>query len=265
MPELPEVEIMTRNVRQWSAGRRLLRGEVVDAALKVDLSALQGAVFGSAHRRGKYLCLPVAASMLVVHFRMTGKAILESTAARPHTRLRLHLDDGTVIAIVDTRRLGRVWMVPSQELSSFFASLPLGPEPWPQPRDGGWWRSQLAGLRGPIKNALMRQDRVAGLGNIAASEICFRARLNPHTPVPKLDASDWDAVATAVPAFVDHVLSVESGPEIAYVNEQRTAPNPFAVYARQGQPCPRCAHGMVTRTVQAGRASFFCAQCQPPR
>lgn len=265
MPELPEVEIMTRNVRQWCAGRQLVRAEVLDPRLGIALSDVEGQPIGPAWRRGKYLCLPIGEDVLVLHFRMTGKAVIEAEGPRKYARLRLHLDAGPPLVMVDTRRLGRVWRMPAEAVERFFEAVPLGPEPWPEVRSGVWWQARLAGLRGALKGSLMRQDRVAGLGNIAASEICFRAGIDPRTPTPALSEGDWAAVAEAVPAFVEHVLAEESGPEIAYINEGRNAPNPFLVYARAGEPCRRCAGGRVQRLVQAGRSTFWCARCQLPR
>lgn len=268
MPELPEVEIMTRNVDRWCRGKTLARAELLDPGLGIDLSGVIGAQLGAPVRRGKYLCLPLAGQLLILHFRMTGKVVVEADGPRPHARLRLHLGEGegegAPIAFVDTRRLGCAWLIPAQEADAFFAAIPLGPEPWPEPRDGAWWQARLAGLRGPLKSALMNQRRVAGLGNIAASEICFRSRLDPRSPVPALGAADLEAVAQATPAFIGHVLAEESGPEIAYINESRDAPNPFAVYAREGERCVRCV-GTVRRIVQAGRATFFCPGCQHRR
>lgn len=261
MPELPEVEIMTRNVRRWCQGQALARAELLDPGLDVDLAGLDGAELGDPSRRGKYLCLPVADQLLILHFRMTGKAVVEEAGPRPHARLRLHRAEGPPIAFVDTRRLGCAWRIPAAEKDAFFDAIPLGPEPWPEPRGGAWWQARLQGLRGALKGALMNQRRVAGLGNIAASEICFRAGLDPRATVPSLPAAAYEAIAQATPAFIEHVLAEESGPEIAYINEGREAPNPFSVYAREGAACVRC-DGTVRRIVQAGRATFFCSGCQ---
>ena len=268
MPELPEVEIMTRNAQQWGCGKTLVRAERVDAALLAQDIPLGGAL-GVPWRRGKYLCQPIdGAGVLVLHFRMTGKLIreVETGALRPHARLRLWLSDGSVLSFVDTRRLGCAWRLPDAAAVERLLSVEvgLGPEPWPEARDGAWWAARLGDLRTALKPALMRQERVAGLGNIAAAEICWRAGLDPQRPASGLTGAEWDAVAAAVPAFVAHVLAEESGPEIAYINEGRgaDAATPFAVYARAGQRCGRCAVGVVRRGVQAGRATFWCPACQ---
>jgi formamidopyrimidine-DNA glycosylase len=251
---------MTRNARRWLSGRTLVALSVVDPTLLSAASAavLAGAELGEARRRGKYLCQPVGGQVLILHFRMTGKIVLESTPRR-HARIRLHTAEGCV-AFIDTRRLGRAWIVPESGLSAFFQAIPLGDEPWPDRRDGAWWAERLAGLRGPVKPAMMRQERIAGLGNIAAAEICHRARIHPARPVAALTAADFDALAAATPAFIEQVLAAESGPEIHFVSEGAPTPAPFLVYGRQGADCT-CG-GTVSRISQSGRTTFFCPSCQ---
>lgn len=254
---------MARNMASWCTGRRVQRAERVDPELLSANAAasLAGALLGAARRRGKYLCQPVDADkLLILHFRMTGKVVLEDRP-RPHVRLRLVLDDGGHVAFVDTRRLGQAWLIDVADTDAFFASRKLGPEPWPMTRDAAWWRTRLMGLRGAVKPALMRQDRIAGLGNIMASELCFRMGRDPRVPVPKLTDADYAALALGAPALIAHVLAEEAGAEIAYINEGRTAPNPFSVYAREGETCTRCG-GTIQRFTQSGRSTFFCPGCQ---
>lgn len=270
MPELPEVEIMCRALERWT------RGRVLRALVEVDPSVLNrrcdspvaGCTIGRASRRAKLCMLDLGEAVLVLHFRMTGKlvALEAGQEQRPGTRLRLELagEGPTSVAFVDRRRLGEAWLLALGELPAFLEERGLGPEPWPQRHDAAWWRERLAGLRGPIKPALLKQDRVAGLGNICAAEALWRAGIDPRTPVPALGEGQLDALARAVPDFIDHVLATEGAEheargEIHYVNQG--GPNPFAVYGRAGQPCPRCG-GRIQRIVQAGRGTWWCPGCQ---
>ena len=107
----------------------------------------------------------------------------------------------------------------------------------------------------------MDQARVAGLGNIAGSEVCFRAGLDPRTPADRLRGHHWQAIGAATRGWIEHTLAAEQGGEIAYVAEARGAPSPFLVYGREGQACPRCGQGL-RRIVQARRSTFFCGGCQ---
>ena len=147
----------------------------------------------------------------------------------------------------------------------FEAARKLGPEPWPGVRSAAFWEAQLGSIRSPVKVALMRQDRVAGLGNIAASEILWRAGVSPMLEARQLSTAQWAAVARAVPAFIDDTIERESGDEIAYVNSRggsvRGISSPFAVYRCEGRPCPRCG-APIERRKQSGRSTFWCPPCQ---
>jgi formamidopyrimidine-DNA glycosylase len=260
MPELPEVEIMARNLHRWMAGRRIERVEVLDEKLDEEaLTSIEGALVIRAHRRAKYAVIDLSGEQhLVLHYRMTGKTIQDRTGVR-RARLRWFLDSGPPIAFEDPRRFGTCEWMTTQDLEPFFDSKKVGPEPWPMVRDGEWWETQLQGLRGPIKPALMRQDRVAGLGNIAASEVLFRARIHPTVLVPSLGGEHWQRIASAVRAFIEHTLAEEGGDEIQYVN--MGGEGSFSVYGHAGESCAQCS-GSIERIVQASRSTYFCSGCQ---
>lgn len=265
MPELPEVEVATRNVRRWTEGRQLVRLELLDPRLlkaeEVPQARFDGSAVRRCWRRAKHLILETEAGALVWHFRMTGKLVPDRPGGR--SRARLHLDDGRVITFKDSRCLGELRLLTPSGAERWLEGLGLGPEPYPARQDGAWWAARLAGLQGALKPALMRQERVAGLGNIAASEICWRAQLDPHLPCPQLSESAFDRISEHAWRFLHDIVALESGDEIAYLNDgPRDAPNPFAVYAREGEPCPRCG-ASVQRVPQAGRSTFWCPPCQP--
>ncbi|MCB9764380.1 MAG: hypothetical protein H6739_31695 [Alphaproteobacteria bacterium] len=263
MPELPEVEIAARNLRRWTRGRRVVGLDLPDDALRIGNrgNPTPAGPVTRVWRRAKHLLLATPSAELAWHFRMTGKLIPERPGLRPRARLRL--DDGGVIAFVDTRRLGELRVLPPGGAAAWLDTLDLGPEPFPERHPGAWWAARLGDLRGAIKPALMRQDRVAGLGNIAASEICWRAGVSPRASARTLSAACWAAIAEASHAFLHHIVAVEAGDEIHYLNDGPGASNPFDVYGRAGAPCPRCG-APIQRFMQAGRATFACSVCQPP-
>ncbi len=260
MPELPEVEIMSRNLHRWMAGHTIKDVEVLDPKLNVEsLRSVEGQKVIRAYRRAKYAIIELAdGQSLVLHYRMTGKTVLDPQRRRK-ARLRWVMDTGQVVSFEDPRRFGTCECIASADGSVFFDERKVGPEPWPTRRDAAWWQTQLAGLRGPIKPALMRQDRVAGLGNIAASEILYRAKIHPTVPVPMVQDRGWIDLAQAVPAFIEHTLQEESGDEIAYVN--MGGAGSFQVYGHAGEACSACGT-LIERMVQSGRSTYFCAGCQ---
>ncbi len=258
MPELPEVEIMTENLRGWIANHRLREFEVLDDKLVLagDPAELGGRRVGKVRRVAKYTVVELGDRTLVLHYRMTGKTVPEPTTGRVRARL---VFPEHAIAFKDSRRLGEAWILTEAEVAPFFESKGIGPEPWPEPQTAAWWRERFRGLRGPIKPALLRQDRVSGLGNIAASEILWRARIHPERSVAKLSRCAWEAIARETPLFLQDTIDAERAPEVSLVEEG--GDNRFVVYDRAGEPCPRCGR-KIRRIVQAARSTYFCPRCQ---
>lgn len=257
MPELPEVEGMASHLRRWTAGHRLIGFEVLDPKVLVldrgDGSGL-GAPVGRIWRRAKYLVLEAGGEAWIVHFRMTGQLVRE-----PRGRARWVLDGDLAVGFVDPRRFGEIVRIPVGEVPAYFEAKKLGPEPWPVRRDGAWWAARLGDARGPLKVVMLDQARVAGVGNIAASEICWRARLSPFVSPRSLDTAAWERLAEAASVFLEEAVAACSAEEIVYVNQG--GENPFDVYQRAGEACRRCG-GVLGRVVQAGRSTYFCHRCQ---
>lgn len=265
MPELPEVEATRDNLARWTTGRVVVDFQTDPPAS--DLAPLRGHTLLGWRRRGKRLAgltsSPAAAArdpaspVVLVQLGMTGRIVKDAALARPHQRVRLTLDDGSTISLVDTRRLGRVALC--RDLDEAFAGL--GPDALTDLADGPTL-GRLLGLhrKVPLKTALMDQARIAGLGNIAALEACFRAELHPHRPLDGLTTTELARLSDAIAQHLAHTLATTLGEdEIAYVSEG--GENPFLVYGREGSPCPRCA-GPIARVLAAGRPSFWCPGCQ---
>jgi formamidopyrimidine-DNA glycosylase len=273
MPELPEVEFARRCLARWLSGKKIegvaaepgkpLRG-VTPAELSV---ALTGRALQSTDRRGKHLLLVFDGGVrLYLHLGMTGK-FLRSRAggdAPGRARLRLDLSDGSVVAMVDPRRFGRIQLVPGTELPPEMAGL--GPDALRDPPSGPTLRQRLEGSRRPLKILLLEQDRLAGLGNIHAAEVLFRAKLSPFSKPQDLSPADWGKLARAIQASLAYAIGIEANEErdgIRYV-EEPGAPNPFKVYGHEGEPCPRC-RTPIRREAQGQRSTFFCPHCQGAR
>ena len=260
MPELPEVEMMTRHLRRWTEDQHITLRLLDSTILKSQSSGDITGVAEKAYRRGKYTLLPIGDSVVVFHYRMTGKLVCG--LERAHSRVQLIRAHSESIWFVDTRRLGELWLIPKAQLDAFWCTKKLGPEIYPKTPDGTWWKDRFVGLKAPIKNALLRQDRVAGIGNICASEICFRARIHPKTSVVELSDSAWSELAKATQSYLDAIIEEEEGAELQYVSEGGRLPNAFWVYGREGQSCRRCEQP-ICRIVQAGRATYYCEFCTP--
>lgn len=267
MPELPEVEIGARNVRRWARGRtivdvvvpntRVIRGQ---ASARVR-DALLGRRVARVDRRGKWLRVILDDDTRAFsHFGMSGRWVkrrLDDPTERSE-RLRIDLDQRS-LRYVDPRMFGR-FVVARDDLPEWRA---LGPDPLVDGVDGATLARAIAGRRRTIKEVLMDQLVIAGIGNIQATDALFRARIDPRSRADRLTRADTAALARAIRWSIDRTLALEEGPEITYV-EDANAPNPFVIYGRGGDACPRC-RAQLLRLVLGGRTTVLCESCQKLR
>ncbi len=275
MPELPEVEIAARNLRAWATGRRVTAVEAEPAARWVFRPArpaafargVEGASFRGIRRIGKQLLVTLerdgAPLGLLAHLGMTGKWVRRASSDPPtrFSRARFALDDGAVLHFVDMRLFGRLRLVPGARFEEVPEIAALGPDPLEEGIDADRLHAALARTRLAVKVRLLDQALLPGVGNIQASEALFRSRLDPRRRSDSLTRREAGALARAVLASVRESIEREEGPEISYVEEPGSE-NPFLVYAREGERCPRCRVGRIRRVVQAQRSTFFCPRCQ---
>jgi formamidopyrimidine-DNA glycosylase len=275
MPELPEVEIAARNLRAWTKARRILSVEpdpkaryVFRPARPADFArALAGARFGPIRRIGKQLLLSLdrdgAPLGVLAHLGMTGKWLRRAPADPPtrFSRARFHLDDGSVLHFADMRLFGRLRVVPGARFEEVPEVAALGPDPLEAGIDPDRLQAALARSKLPVKVRILDQALLPGVGNIQASESLFRARIDPRRRSASLTRREAGALARAILASVRESIAREEGPEISYVEEPGSE-NPFQVYARAGEKCPRCRRAELRRVVQAQRSTFFCPRCQ---
>ena len=283
MPELPEVEVAARNLRRWALGRKV-RGAEADRTAVVRpvgpraLDPLVGARVRKIDRVGKHLLVTLARGAgnkhlvgLWSHLGMTGKWLRRpaGAVAPRFSHARLGLDDGSILHYCDMRRFGRLQVVPGARFDDVPRLAALGPDPLRDGVDAAKLHARLARVGLPIKVALLDQTVLAGVGNIQAAEACFRARLDPRRPAASLTRAEVGRLARAILASITYTLGcfaddgADAGDgDIVYVEENREA-NPFKVYGRAGQLCPR-RNGTIRRIVQAGRSTFFCPACVAP-
>ncbi len=264
MPELAEVEIVRRNLTRWWVGRAADAIALYDPAAltRGDAAALDAAMrrpARAARRRGKYLLVDLGDDLtLLFHFRMTGKIapIINDTTI---SRLAWRLPEVGWLAFQDSRRLGEVALHDAASLAAHPALSSMGPEPHELP-DGDALGARLTRGARPLKDALLDQRVIAGVGNIAISEVFWRLGLHPEVRCDALDAQARHALARELPAYFDWLVADQQADELYYLSQGKVD-NPFTVYRRDGQPCPRCASA-IARHVRQGRSTYYCPQCQ---
>lgn len=275
MPELPEVEITARNLRKWAVGRRIERAEAEPTARYVFRPAtpaafareIEGHRVDSVARLGKQLFLTLSGRSgplgVLAHLGMTGKWLRRKTGEEgpPLVKARLFLDDGHVLHYRDPRLFGRLRVVPGARFEELPEVKELGPDPLEQGIDVRWLGERLARSARPVKVAVMDQGLLPGVGNIQASEALFRARIDPRRAAQDLSRAEVKRLADAILGSIRETIEREEGPELEYVEEPGSE-NPFLVYGREGEPCPRCKKGRLARETQAQRSTYFCPRCQ---
>jgi len=263
MPELPEVEIQRRLLEAATARATLTHVERPDTArFEGDPGCIRGQRIRGWRREAKYLIADCGAWSLLSHLGMTGQWVVDADPGRAHQRVILRCDNGRTLTLVDPRRFGWTWIVPSNALATHPRLASLGVDPLDPDLSADRLREAVgAHRRTALKNRLMDQSVVGGLGNIALSEIGWRAQVHPHTPCRDVADSAWQRLLDATREHIQHVFDAEEGDEIVYLGYEG-AVNPFVCYGRVDQPCPRCEAPFV-KGVLAGRATYWCPECQP--
>lgn len=274
MPELPEVETVRRGLALRLTGRRIVRAELRRPDLRRPFppmlaSRLDGARIGALARRGKYILIELdETGLLLLHLGMSGRITAgdADTPSLAHDHVVLTLDDGTVVRFNDARRFGTLDYLERGAEAAHPLLAGLGAEPLEPGFDGAYLERVLAGKMTPIKAALLDQRIVAGLGNIYVCEALYRAGLSPRRlagtvagmRAARLAEAIREVLAEAIEAGGSSLRDyVQANGELGYFQHR------WAVYGREGEPCPgcTCAEG-VRRIVQSGRSTFFCAKRQ---
>jgi formamidopyrimidine-DNA glycosylase len=276
MPELPEVETMVRGLRPALEGTVLRAVRVLDPFLLQGCGAEEferrgrGAKVERVERRGKWVVFALAnqRGLIVIQPRMTGGFWLVAPVRPEHVRLIFELD-GTILTVwyCDNRRLGKIAWYPGPEEAARAFERSQGPDALAIGRD------DLAGhlkrtARG-IKPTLMDQKVLAGIGNIYADEILFRARIHPERTASSLSQGEIDRLHAAIRPTLLEAIAAEGASFDAGYRTVLGLEGGFlarnAMYGREGEPCPGC--GKPVRKVRIngllGRPTYFCPNCQP--
>jgi formamidopyrimidine-DNA glycosylase len=276
MPELPEVETVRRMLASAIPGRRIATAEVSAKRLRTASlaglpRALAGRAFAEPRRTGKFLLLDLDEGVtLLSHLGMSGRWLWWPAGRAPetaleHVHLRLRFTDGGTLWYQDIRRFGMLRVVPTARLHEDASLRLLGPDPLAERRDGATLRQAAAGSRTTIKVWLLDQRRMAGVGNIYASEVLFRTGIHPARHAGRLSPAEWDRLAVEVPRVLEESIARMGTTFSTYRtiwNEPGQYGDELLVYDREGAPCRTCGTP-IRRIVQAARATFLCERCQP--
>jgi len=259
VPELPEVESLCRQLREVVAGKQIREARIIDAKLG-RLEDVTGCTLLAPFRRGKGLNLPLDDGRVFrLHLRMTGRLLWQpdQPLALPHIRFVMRFEHGRLV-LIDPRRFATL------ELQSGAPPAPQGFDPleeFPAPL----LCESVRRKKMPVKSFLLDQRVIAGIGNIYACEILYRAAINPRRPACDLAVSEWQRLGETAQEVLTRAIACR-GTSISdwrdLFGQMGEYQNYLQVYGRAGKPCPRCGN-TVERIKLGGRGTFFCPACQP--
>jgi len=275
MPELPEVELVARSLDLLIKGRRIAAAELLRARLApenppaVFAERLRGAAINFVHRRGKHVLFDLDnANTLITHLRMTGRFLLLPVERDlpKYAHAVFYFEDETRLVFQDQRHFGLMKIVETRELHQTKEIKKLAPEPFSDDFSPPYLRDVLKTSKKSLKEFLLDQTKVLGLGNIYASEAMFLARVSPQIRANRLSARRanllFEKIREVLRESIAHGSTLNVDPEnIDGSYFGGGFENRWRVYDRENESCVEC-EGAIKRIVQGGRSTYFCPRCQ---
>lgn len=290
MPELPEVETIKRVIEPQIKGLLIekvtvKRPEVV-AYPNADTfcKTLTNQVISHMERRGKFLMILLeSGDRIILHLRMTGGLLLTPAdyPEEKHTHIVFSLKNLTKQACLpkqdavkanaslelrfsDMRRFGRFWLIRKDETDTYSGIYKLGIEPLIETVTVEYLTAHFGKRKKTVKECLLDQSVIAGIGNIYSDEILFTARIHPARPAASLNEREWETLAAVIPDRISYFIETNkiSAEEYLQTKGRDYRNTPFLqVYGHAGSPCPKCRETLC-RMVIGGRSSVYCPACQ---
>lgn len=269
MPELPEVETTVAGLRPVLDGKRITLVEPRRSGLRRPFPAdlrqrMTGARITSLGRRAKYGLIETdRGDVVIFHLGMSGRWRIDPSEIEKHDHLLLETEDKRRLALNDPRRFGSVDIVKLDELESFGAFAGMGPEPLEETFDSTYLKRITKGRKAPIKQLLLDQRTVAGLGNIYVCEALHMAGISPRRTGGQISKPRYEKLVIAVKQVLKSAIAAGGSTlrdfarpdgELGYFAKD------WLVYGREGLAC-HCG-AIIKRRVDSGRSTFYCSKCQ---
>lgn len=269
MPELPEVETTVAGLRPVLEGRRLTLVEPRRADLRrpipIDLrQRMTGARVTGLSRRAKYGLIETdRGDVLVFHLGMSGRWRIDPGEIEKHDHLLLETEDDRRLALNDPRRFGSLDLIRCDEVDQFGPFAAMGPEPLGDSFTAAYLKMATKDRKAPIKQLLLDQRVVAGLGNIYVCEALHMAGISPGRSGGAISKPRYERLVTAIKQVLTSAIAaggsslrdfVQPDGELGYFSKE------WLVYGREGEAC-HCG-ASVLRKVDSGRSTFYCRKCQ---
>ncbi|MGQ9734666.1 MAG: bifunctional DNA-formamidopyrimidine glycosylase/DNA-(apurinic or apyrimidinic site) lyase [Candidatus Bipolaricaulia bacterium] len=270
MPELPEVEIIKRSLEREVVGKEIVGLELRRPGLLQEASPKEleaktiGAKIAGVRRRAKYLIFDLDNRYsLVLHLGLEGRLLLDGKEAE-EIGFILHFSEGVKLHFDDIKGYGRLFLSPTAGVERLPSLAKLGLEPF---TPNYKWESfeKLMRTNQEIKRLLLDQAKIAGVGNIYASEVLYRCRIHPRQLANELTLSEARCLFDEIQKIMEEAIA-HRGSSVYHYRDIDGSKGEFQnflkVYGRAGRPCERC-RTPIEEIDQGGRGTFFCPKCQP--
>ncbi|MDX2004580.1 MAG: DNA-formamidopyrimidine glycosylase [Meiothermus sp.] len=265
MPELPEVETTRRILEPHLLGKIILALEHADPDRYRRTELAHGRTVTATSRRGKYLILSLDQGLeAIVHLGMTGGFRF---APHSHTRVSVRLENETLY-YTDPRRFGKWWVVDAGDYAEIDLLNRMGPEPLGEAFTPESLRKSLRRTRRKIKEVLLSQEAVAGVGNIYADESLWMSKIHPERPADSLTPPEVRQLHANIRDVMGRAVTA-GGSTLSDATYQQPDGSPgyfqfdHNAYDREGRPCNHqgCS-SRIKKIVVGGRGTHFCPACQ---
>lgn len=273
MPELPEVDLVARQLRRLLKGRTIETAKLIRARLAPSTTPavfsrrLRNSTFTGVRRRGKYVLIEFDNShTLLVHLRMSGRfMLLDAEVDNPKfAHAVFQLTDGRRLVFDDQRHFGLMKIVKTNEIASSPEIAKLAPEPFTGEFTAEQFHRSLKASRRTLKEFLIDQTKVTGLGNIYAAEVMFAAGVHPSVRADRISRPRAERLFSAIEFTLRQALKMSERGKLdpRNINGNYAPENGrWLVYGREGEPCDTCANP-IKRITHGGRSTYFCPVCQ---
>ena len=274
MPELPEVETVCRALSKVIKNSRIKKIEFYRKDLRWQVKdnlevTLKNNIFIDPYRRGKYILIPTNTDKIfLIHLGMSGQIrIKKKDIVQKHDHMRMIVENNNkhfVVTYNDSRRFGYIDLFKKKELREHFLLSKIGVEPLGRELTTEYLKNNFKKRVINIKNALIDQKIIAGIGNIYASEILYKAKINPLRKVNSLSQNDLNSIITFTKIILKKSIDVggttirdhmQPDGSLGYFKQK------LQVYGKVNEKCKTC-NSFIVKEVISNRSTFICKHCQ---
>ena len=274
MPELPEVQTVVNGIKSKINKHKILRFKKYISKLRYPIqknlsSKIEGSTVTTVFRRAKYIIINLSNNRsLVIHLGMSGRVIIVKNNKKKfkHTHFSILFDKNLVFQFIDPRRFGYIFVTETASLERHRFFVNLGVEPLIRQFNDRYLLNVTKNKKSPIKNIIMNQKYIVGVGNIYASEALFMSGIHPFRLGKDITKRDCEKLVRAIKSVLKKSIKLGG----SSINDHTMVSgkmgyfqNKLYVYGKEGSKCTkRSCQSPIIRIVIAQRSSFYCSECQ---